>query len=81
MKGKISARGIRVKVLQRLILLHNTLYQRYEAYDWKKGSQVYPDFKNYLWTVVKEEDIMEILECSKRTAHDYLVIMKAFVGC
>ncbi len=49
MEGKISANGILVRVLQNLIMLHNALYERYEAYDWK-GSNIYPDFKNYLWS-------------------------------
>jgi hypothetical protein len=79
MTGKIGTKGIRVKVLRPLIMLHNTLYERYEAYDWK-GSNIYPDFKNYLWTIVKVEDVMDILGCSKRTAHDYLAVLKDFVG-
>ncbi|MDI6884801.1 MAG: hypothetical protein QMD22_00335 [archaeon] len=80
-REKISAKGIRVKVLKNLILLHNTLYQRYEDHDWKRAPiYVYPDFKNYVWSVVKEKDVMEILECSRRTAHDYLVVLKSFVG-
>jgi TolB-like protein len=79
MKGKISAKGIRVRVLRQLIELHNALYERYEAYEWKE-SNIYPDFKNYLWSQVKEEDVMDILSCSKRTAHDYLAVLKKFVG-
>ena len=71
MKGKISAKGIRVKVLQNLIILHNALYDSYEAFDWK-GKDISPDFKNYLWSQVKEEDVMAILRCSKRTAQTIL---------
>jgi hypothetical protein len=29
---------------------------------------------------MKEEDVMDILGCSKRTAYDYLVVLKNFVG-
>jgi hypothetical protein len=78
MTSKIATKGIRVRVLRQLILLNNTLYERYEVHDWK-GSNVPPDFKNYLWTVVNVEDIMDILGCSKRTAHDYLTVLKIFV--
>jgi hypothetical protein len=79
MAGKISDKGIRVRVLRQLIELHNTLYERYEGYDWR-GSNVPPDFKNYLWSQVKVEDVMDILRCSQRTAHDYLAVLKDFVG-
>jgi hypothetical protein len=59
MSGKISDKGIRVRVLRQLIMLHNALYERYEVHDW--SGSIYPDFKNYLWSQVRVEDVMDIL--------------------
>jgi hypothetical protein len=61
-----------LKVLQNKIMLHN---ERYENFD-RKDSRIYPNFKNYIWAVVKERDVMAILRCSKRTAHDYLAVVE-----
>jgi len=55
------------------------LYEQYESFDWK-DSRIYPDFKNCIWGVVKKEDVMAILDHSRRTAHDYLAVLKNFVG-
>jgi len=61
MREYISTKGIRV--FRQLITLHNALYERYKGYDWK-GSSIYPDFKNYLWTVeiiTSEEGTLSVL--------------------
>lgn len=53
-----------MEVLKNLIMLHNTLYERYEGFDWK-DSQIYSDYKNYGWIIVKEVDVMDTEGCSK----------------
>jgi hypothetical protein len=74
----MSVRSVRPQVLRKLITLQEALYQQYQIYDWC-GSKQHPSFSNYVHQVVNEEDVQAILQCSPRSACDYLMALRYFV--